>query len=64
MKLLELIPKLKHFTRIKRKGWKNFLVRSIFTDRSLIECNFDSLQLKEYLFTYEDLIAEDWEIYE
>ncbi len=64
MKLLELTPKLKDYTRIKRKDWEDFLVKSEYEDRPLIICNFDSLQISEYSLTYEDLIADDWEILE
>jgi hypothetical protein len=64
MKLLDLIPKLKDFTRIKRSGWKNFLVKSEFEFSPLIKCDFFSLQLEEYKLTYEDLMADDWELME
>ena len=63
-KLLDLIPILKDYTRIKRSSWDFFLVKSEFAERGLILCNFESLQLHEYMFTYEDLVADDWEIHE
>ena len=64
MKLLELIPKLESYTRIKRHCWNYFLVKSEYPYRGLIKCDFESLQLQEYMLLYSDLMADDWEIVE
>lgn len=64
MKLLELLPTLESYTRIKRSTWYYFLVRSEIVYRGLIKCDFSSLQLHEYTLSYDDLMADDWEIVE
>jgi len=62
MKLLELVPLLKDYTRIKREGWKYFLVKPIADCDALIKIDLDSIQIGEYLLSYGDLLADDWEI--
>lgn len=64
MKLLELVPLLKDYTRIKRKSWDWFLVKPYMTSEALIKINLYSIQIGEYVLSYEDLLAEDWEILE
>lgn len=64
MKLLDLIPSLKNYARIKRKNWNNFIVKSEDNYRPLIKCDFACLILREYALTYDDLMADDWEILE
>ena len=61
MKLLELIPSLKDYTRIKRKGWNFFLVKSL-KYQSLIKIDLFSIQIGEYMLTLEDLESDDWEV--
>lgn len=64
MKLLELLPVLKDYTRITRTGWNFFLVRSEYTCRPLVKLDAFNLQIGLYSLTYEDLIADDWMIIE
>lgn len=64
MKLLELIPKMKSFTRIKRDKWNYYIIRSTFEFHPLIIIDLNSMQLINYIPTYEDLISDDWEIAE
>lgn len=65
-KLLELIPHLKNYQRISRPGWccDTFLVKSEYDYKPLIKCNFDSFVMGEYCLTYEDLLADDWVLYD
>ena len=62
MKLLELVPLLEDYTRIKRDYWKFFLVRSSYDGSPLIKINLYSIEIGEYILSYNDLIADDWEI--
>lgn len=62
MKLLEIIPDLKDYVRIKRPGWDFVLVKSEYPDRALMKINAYMLQIEEYKLTYNDLVANDWEI--
>lgn len=64
MKLLELIPLLKDYTRIKRKDWHYFLVMPMCDDDSLIKLDLCSIQISEYKISYGDLLADDWEVME
>lgn len=66
MKLLEVLPKLSIYKRIKRESWRFCVVRAAEGNLYPLVC-LDyphSLQLKEYTPTYEDLIANDWEVIE
>ncbi len=62
MKLLELVPLLKDYTRIKRSNWTVFLVKPSADCDALIKINLLSIQIGEYKITYGDLLADDWEI--
>lgn len=62
MKLLELIPLLKDYTRIKRSGWEYFFVKPMAGCDSLIKLDLYSIKIYEYKITYNDLLADDWEI--
>lgn len=62
MKLLELVPTLKDYTRIKRKKWDFFLVKPHQDFDPLIMLDMVSIQIGKYRLTYEDLLADDWEI--
>ena len=63
MKLLEIITLMDESKRIKRNIWIGiYLVRSISSNEPLIQIDMYSLQMGKYTFTYEDLIADDWEI--
>ena len=64
MKLLELVPLLKDYTRIKRKDWKYFLLKPIADCDSLIKVDLYSIEIGHYILSYRDLLAEDWEILE
>lgn len=65
MKLLELLPQIKEYGRVKREFWKNkFLIRSCDDFESLFMCNLNSLIITRELLTFADLIADDWEIIE
>jgi len=61
MKLLELLPSIQSYTRIKRKDWNYFLVKSLQI-QPLIKIDLFSIQIGEYMLTLEDLEADDWEI--
>lgn len=62
--LLEIIENMDHSKRIRRADWPIgiYLVLSLFDNRPLIKLDMHSLQMGEYLFTYEDLVADDWSI--
>jgi len=63
MKLLEIIDKMDYSKRIRRDKWQVvYLVRNIAINQPLVKIDMHSLQMGEYTFTYEDLIADDWEI--
>jgi hypothetical protein len=64
MKLLELLPSLATYTRIKRQSWDFVLIRSEYLDYPLIKLNVFILQMEKYTLTYADLIADDWMIVE
>lgn len=64
MKLLELLPSLSTYTRIKRQSWDFVLIRSEYLDYPLIKLNVFILQMEKYTLTYADLIADDWMIVE
>lgn len=65
MKLLELLPKLPYFVRIRRESWsKHYLVRSEYMTKGLIKIDLDSMQIGEYMLSIDDLLASDWEIVE
>ena len=64
MKLLELIPLLKDYTRIKRKDWQYFLVKPMPDCHALIKLNLYSIEISEWMPSYDDLLADDWEIIE
>ncbi len=63
MKLLELLPSMKDYQRIYRPDMGFVIIRSLFENNHLVELDYCSLQLRVYTPTYEDLIADDWEIY-
>lgn len=61
MKLLELIEDIYNYKRLSRETWKDsFIVRKLNHDRPLALCDLQSMFVKDYLFTLEDFIAEDW----
>ncbi len=64
MRLHEAIDQMSQTTRIFRKGWMhgNTLARSVMLDAPLVELDFYSLQMKDYTFSYHDLISNDWEL--
>lgn len=62
MKLLELLPDLKTYTRIKRKGWIYPLIKPEYNHHPFIRLNILGIELTKYMLTYEDLMADDWEI--
>ena len=64
MKLLELVPKLEDYTRIRRKGWKSFLIKPSVNCDPLIKLDLLSIQIGRYELSYGDLLADDWEIIE
>lgn len=64
MRLLELLPSLATYTRIKRQSWDFVLIRSEFIDYPLIKLNMSHLQIEKYALTYSDLMADDWMIVE
>lgn len=61
MKLLELIPLLHDYTRIKRNNWDFFLVKPDLDFEALIRIDLYSIQIGEYKLSYQDLLADDWE---
>jgi hypothetical protein len=68
MKLLELLPELEYFKRIRRIKWSAFgicdfyLVKSEYESKGLIKIDIHSMQIGEYMLTIADLTADDWEI--
>lgn len=64
MKLLELLPSIREYVRIKRANWNYCLIRSEFYDSPLIKLDVFHLQIEEYKLSYADLIADDWMIVE
>lgn len=63
MKLLELLPQLEKYGRVKRQLWSNrFLIKPIDEFQPMINCDLNSLIIKEYFLSYNDLISDDWEI--
>ena len=64
MKLHEILPTLGKFRRIKRNSKYFYLVRSEFNHCPLVELDLCSLQMGYYSLTYDDLVADDWEIVE
>lgn len=62
MKLLEILPNLESFTRIKRKEWGFCLVKPGNIDCPFIKLNLYSLEIKYFTLSYEDLLADDWQI--
>ena len=67
MKLLELLPKIDYFIRIRRRSWEKIgydfsLVKSEYANKGLIEIDLHSMQIGEYMLTVDDLFADDWEI--
>lgn len=65
MKLFECIGALKKHKRIYREHWGGeYLVKSLLEDMPLIEIDHNSMIMRNYQFSYEDLIAEDWHVFE
>jgi hypothetical protein len=68
MKLLELLPSLEMYKRIKRKSWDLIItgsvIRSEYKDFPLMKLDIFNLQVERYCPSYSDLIADDWEIVE
>ena len=67
MKLLEIIQdstSLDNFIRIKRTQWNFFLVKPAFIIDPLIKLDIHSIEMGKYTLTFNDLIANDWEIME
>lgn len=62
MKLLEALPNLLIYIRIRRKDWEFYLIRSEYYRKGLIKIDLESMQLCEYMLTIDDLLADDWEI--
>lgn len=62
MKLLELLPNIELYKRIKRESWNYCLIKSEYTSYPLIKIDMCHLQIEKYALTYDDLIADDWEI--
>lgn len=62
MRLLDLLPALTNFKRLRRSEWRDhiYIVRSIDTDVPLVIINHYSLIIKKYNLTLEDLLADDW----
>lgn len=66
MRLLELLPKMSEFGRMKRASWKQrYIVRKPESvHQPLILCDFGSMEIEEYLFTFDDLLSNEWEMVE
>lgn len=66
MRLLELLPKLEAYGRIKRDSWQDrYLVRHAGANHHpLISCDFNCLQMEAYMFSYDDLTTNDWSVIE
>lgn len=63
MKLLELLPQLEKYGRVKRKLWDNrFLIKPIDDFQPLINCDLNSIIMDRYILSFKDLTADDWEI--
>jgi len=63
MKLLELLPDLRVYGRVKRVNWSDYyLVRKVDENSPLVFCDLRHWVLKEFTPTFEELIAEDWEL--
>jgi hypothetical protein len=63
MKFIDTLSALSEFKRIKRYAWQNrFIIRSMVENETLIHCDFQSLIMDRFKITFEDLIADDWEI--
>ena len=63
MNLLELLPQLEEYGRVKRKHWHDrFILKPIDGTEPMINCNMECLIMDRFLITFNDLIAEDWEI--
>jgi hypothetical protein len=61
MKLLDLLPSLDNFHRIKRASWFGvYLVKPLYPHYPLIHIDMDSIQIEKYCLTYDDLMADDW----
>lgn len=65
MKLLETLPQLGKYGRVKRRTWENrFLIKPITDNDPIISCDLNSIIIDRYILTYADLIADDWEFVE
>ena len=63
MKLLELLDTMEDSTRVRRKDWRDgsFLIKSLIPKTPLVKLDMYSLYMGNYMFSYEDLVADDWE---
>jgi hypothetical protein len=63
MKLLELLPLMKKYGRVKRTIWENrFLIKPIDDFEPLINCDISSRIMNRYHLSFRDLTSDDWEL--
>lgn len=63
MKLLELLPKLERYGRVKREEWGDwYLIKQSDENKPLVLCDFHCMTLREFIPSFESLVSDDWEI--
>jgi hypothetical protein len=62
MKFHEVLEKMTECTMIRRKNWRGYLIRHSSTHYPFLEVDLFREQLTKYIFSYNDLMADDWEI--
>jgi predicted nuclease of restriction endonuclease-like RecB superfamily len=64
MKLWELQAEIDAFRRIYNTDWEQgdiYLVKSVYgNEKALVECDFSSMQLRDYVPTLEELFSDKW----
>jgi hypothetical protein len=63
MKLLELLPQVEIYGRIRKQDWENrYLVRTLDVDEALVYCDLECMVIQKYMFSFYDLLCDDWEM--